>query len=243
MFKRTTTASPNPPTTFTQHSATNVDSRSPFMPIQRGKSTSMTPPTSPSLVQSRTMEGGGQRQHLTPIHNLPSLSVQHPSPTEYQQSRKVIITSPPSANGSPSQNHGNSSSSRNVTVFPPEHFSTSPRIRAKLTPSATPRKKLFGIGESLQQQQQQYDTYSTPPVVASSSRMMGLKRPPTPSFLSPATAAAAGGAAARIGRIDENTVDQSSSSYMVKKEKKGGGRDNVLVCVRYVLLSHYSCFK
>ncbi|KAM0750409.1 kinesin-domain-containing protein [Meredithblackwellia eburnea MCA 4105] len=116
--------------------------RSPFMPVR--KHSSKSPPPSPILAQGRiTRSSGlvGTNAGLigaTPpsplvhssVHNIPAFSFQNASPTE-----------------SRSYNHPSSSSSSSQQSHPQQQqtesaFTTAaPKIRAKVTPSATPRRK------------------------------------------------------------------------------------------------------
>lgn len=125
--------------------------RSPFMPVRKhGSKGSLSPPASPSSsIHSHRPSGGTTPLLPSTVHNVPSFTIQSSTPPAVHQtskplpamarpttpgfSRKVLPTppAPPSPIVAPTSTFQASNSP----------LSTAPRIRAKVTAVATPRKK------------------------------------------------------------------------------------------------------
>lgn len=102
-------------------------SRSPFVPVRKHGKGSSSPPASPRTPTHSSAQGN---HVLTPstIHNLPSIALQTASPT--------------------TESYSSTSSSRQVVSNEAGQCSpalgispSAPRVRAKITPAATPRRK------------------------------------------------------------------------------------------------------
>lgn len=225
-----------------QRSATPVDgiSRSPFVPVRKHKS-STSPPSSPVSRSTRSAAPTPSRQHSsasvassssallpTTAHNvLPSVAVYPSSPPEFRTPavpRKVIS----SHQQQPQQPHSSSS---------PALF-TAPKVRAKLTPAATPRRKGYLPGTE----------FADVPVRRGGVEGSPIKCAPPPLALTPSTPAARPLApASTYGSFPsyyENGAEQYGVEAMSRNlagmglgqpsrvERSTKGRDNVLVCVR-----------
>jgi hypothetical protein len=209
--------------------------RSPFVPVRKHRSDS--PPASPlSVRQTRSMApppapstrlaSSTAPSPLLPstAHNLPSLIFQSSSsPTEFRvplPPRKVLQQqqAPP----------------------PPAPLSTAPRVRARITPAATPRRKVALPGTEFAD--------IPPPRGGCAAGGAGggpVKRAPLPLALTtprqPLPIMSYGNFSTYGGGPSELNVEAVenrlaglglSSMGGAKRERKSKGQDSVLVCVR-----------
>ncbi|GAA5906382.1 hypothetical protein JCM6882_002714 [Rhodosporidiobolus microsporus] len=199
--------------------------RSPFVPIRKHKASTSPPPSPtvapPPLRMTRSVaaaalsETGSGRSTPAPLgasnaHNLPTFALHAPA-------RKAAAAPPPLADAFPSP------------------LSSAPRIRAKLTPSAAPRRKALPGTEHADVPTSSGGFSPTKRVPAAVPSPRPLEKPFSPAF----------GAFPSFPTVPEDGEMGLLQGGMMglglsnpfevapARERRGkGGRDNVLVCVR-----------
>lgn len=241
------------PQSFTQHHSQHQqpDSdplRSPFKPIRKvGISLSPTslqagpsyhatlgemgPPRTPArgggnVGGPSALAAGVRPLQTSTAHNLPSISLPFQStstgssPTEYRTSVRKVL---------PSSSSSTTNSSDYLNTLPPP--SSAPRIRARLTPSATPRKKPILLGTEFA------DVVA--PITPLTARVLLKKAlPSTPaasSIFGPGTTSRRGEDGMEVLRSGMGGLNIGNIGTWEEEEgerRVRGGKDNVLVCVR-----------
>lgn len=223
---------------ITQHSQTSRTgelSRSPFVPVRKHGKGSLSPPVSPRPTSHPSTPGNSHVLTPTAVHNLPSIALQTSSPTAGSHtsntpSRKLF--SAEDSMSSPGLQLGMSPSA--------------PRVRAKLTPAATPRRKGLLPGTE----------NADIPTPRGSPGLMTRAPPTSPQLVSARSMSPAVSPARDFGAFPSSAPVASSllGSYgqapiMVRGEDAGvlrgtgtssatahssssRGKDNVMVCVR-----------
>lgn len=225
--------------------------RSPFMPIRSKANSSMSPPNSPlpptnrltrpaSSTSSLNQQYNNNNVQSTPSNsrilnqinnNLPSLSIQSSSPTDYRHQ-----------GGSNGVSQLGGSAIRKVittdnSLLPPS--SNAPRIRARVTVAATPRRKPPVPAHSYAVEPSQQHP-KTP--IASTSRnlvpsgLSSVKRPLPNLPISrnndyDAIDSLDRGMGSLALGSNTYTIDEDNE---VEDRRSKKGKDNVLVCLRYV---------
>ncbi|GAA6004558.1 uncharacterized protein JCM10292_005672 [Rhodotorula paludigena] len=215
---------------FPQHAASSTD-RTPFVPVRK-HNLSMSPPPSPvpSAQQSRLTRSAA-KAHLS---SVPS-SAPAPAPLGPSTAHNVPAPSlaPPIKLGRPASPAPTDLFTPSSPLPPP---TTAPRIRAKLTPAASPRRKALPGAER-----------ADVPLASAQPAFSPVKRAPPPVAAPPSSGFGAFGAFPKVaaaaatedwevGALRGGMAGLGLSSVVEGEDRerrsRRGGRDNVLVCVR-----------